>query len=186
MRHGGVEPRVGPGPRRRVHVRRRGVPQPGARPPRLPQGPRGLLPRQGRAVHARARAPRGHQHRRPPRPPAARADAVAGHDVLDRRQSRRLASRQHPAAPPRHGPRGPGTRRARDRPLGPATWRLQRLQCPLGHRRVVAGRASTPRSSPRASPRAPECPDVWSASRQGSRSRRSSTTPTSPTPSPRS
>ena len=48
LRHGGLQPRAGARPGRRRRLRRRGVPQPRPRPPRLPRDGRGLLPRQGR------------------------------------------------------------------------------------------------------------------------------------------
>ena len=66
---------------------------------------------------------------------------------------------------------------------GAAAGRLQRLERARRHRGARARRATTPTSWPPASPRAPECPDVWSASTRGSRTPRSSTTRTSPTPS---
>ncbi len=56
--HGGVQPRAGHASRRRHDVRRGGVHQPDRGPPRLPRRPRGLLRREGDAVHARALAAR--------------------------------------------------------------------------------------------------------------------------------
>ena len=73
VRDGGLQPRPGAGPRRRRRLRRRGLPQPRPRPPRLPRRRRGLLPRQGVAVHARARPARPGQRRRRARAPARRA-----------------------------------------------------------------------------------------------------------------
>ncbi len=49
-----------------------------------------------------------------PRQATGRAHAVAGHDLLDRRQPGRLASGQHPSAPARHRSRGARSRRCRD------------------------------------------------------------------------
>ena len=94
LRHGGVEPRDGAGAGRRLRVRRGGVPQPRPRPPRLPSRPRRVLPRQGRAVHARACPAGRHQHRRRARPAPARPHAATRHHVLARRVS-----------PPTGGPR---------------------------------------------------------------------------------
>ena len=56
LRHGGLQPRARAGSRRRRRLRRRGLHQPGPRPPRLPRRRRGLLRGQGVAVHPRARA----------------------------------------------------------------------------------------------------------------------------------
>ena len=64
VRDGGVEPRARDGPRRRGRLRPGGVHQPRARPPRLPPDRRGLLRREGRALHAGAGPPRPRQRRR--------------------------------------------------------------------------------------------------------------------------
>ena len=82
------------------------------------------------------------------RSPARRAHPAACHDLLHRRQPRRLARGQHPAAPARHRPGGPGARRARDRSVGAAAGRLQRLQRPRGHRGARDRPATTRPSSP--------------------------------------
>ena len=76
VRDGGLQPRAGHGPGRRRGLRRRGLHQPRARPPRLPRRPRRLLRRQGLPVHPRAGAARPGQRRRPVRPPPARRAEV--------------------------------------------------------------------------------------------------------------
>ena len=53
VRDGGLQPRARDGPGRRRGLRRRGLHEPRTRPPRLPRRHRGLLRRQGAALHAR-------------------------------------------------------------------------------------------------------------------------------------
>ena len=101
---GGLQPRAGDGPRRRCGLRRRRLHQPGARPPRLPRRPRGLLPRQGIAVHPRAGAPSAGQRRRRARSPARGADPDPGPYLLAPGRRRRLAGGRRRRV--RHGGRG--------------------------------------------------------------------------------
>ena len=54
LRDGGLQPRARARSGRRRRLRRRDLPQPRARPPRLPRRPRRLLRRQGRSLHPRA------------------------------------------------------------------------------------------------------------------------------------
>ena len=82
VRDGGQQPRAGDGPRRRRGLRRRGLPQPRPRPPRLPRRRGGLLPRQGLALHPRARPAGAGRDRRRVRPAAGRRDHAPGAHLL--------------------------------------------------------------------------------------------------------
>ena len=113
-----------------------------------------------------------------------RADPAARHDVLDRRATpadwRAVNIRPHRLGTDLEvlGPDG-----VDDRPVGAAAGR--RSTSPTRSRSSPRWRrpGTTPPSWPPASPPAPACPAAWSGSRRASRSPRSSTTRTSPTPS---
>ena len=88
LRDGGLQPRAGDGPGRRRGLRRRGLPQPRPRPPRLPPRRRGLLRRQGLAVHPGAGAARAGQRRRRARSPARGGDQHPGAHLSAARRRR--------------------------------------------------------------------------------------------------
>ena len=149
--------RAGPG--RRRGLRRRDLPQPRPRPPRLPRRRRGLLRGQGVAVHARARPAWPDQPRRRVRPAAARGRDDPDADLLDRRGRRRLAGRStssSPATARRFTVLGPDGLRVAAR--GARARDLQRLQR-AGRDRLGgdAGLDADARRRP-ASARAPACP----------------------------
>ncbi len=109
---GGVQPRAGAGPGGRRPLRRRGVHQPQPGPPGLPPDARGVLPRQGLAVHpgaARARAwststtrtAGGWPARRRCRSPPSRASGAPADWQRPRRPTarRRLARSRSPGRP---------------------------------------------------------------------------------------
>ena len=91
LRDGGLQPRARARSGRRRRLRRRDLPQPRARPPRLPRRPRRLLRRQGRPLHPRAGPGRADQRRRRVRPSAPRRRRHPDVDVLLPRCRRRLA-----------------------------------------------------------------------------------------------
>ena len=140
LRDGGEQPRAGDGSRRRRGLRRRGLPQPRPRPPRLPRRRGGLLPRQGVAVHAGAGPARARQRRRRARPAAGRRDHAAAAHLLDRGQGRGLDGGRRTAGPGRLDVPRPRPRRRR-RGRRPAPGRVQREQRAGGRGRVRRGRA---------------------------------------------
>ena len=170
LRDGGLQPRAGDGPRRRRRLRRRGVHQPRSRPPRLPRRRRGLLPRQGAAVHAR-RAPGWRWSTSTTRtaggspseatipvrtfsPPGADADwqapdVRADGDRLGRSPCARRASEHRTSSA-----RSPATSTSPTR-------------CARSPVLVEAGLRRSPRSPTALAPRCPACPDGSSRSTSG-------------------
>ena len=86
--------------RRRLAVRRRGLHEPDAGPPRLPSDDGGLLPGQAQAVHRRRRSPCGPEPRRPLRRPP-------GHGSRDRRTDHVRARPRRRDLPRRRSAHGP-------------------------------------------------------------------------------
>ena len=129
-RHGGVQPRAGPGPGGRHLVRGGGVHQPVPGPPGLPRGHGGLLRGQGAAVHPRLRPVRGGQHRRRARPQARRCAQDPHHDVLRGRAPRRGLARGRTCGPARTAARSASSGPAACRPTSPLALpgRVQRGQ----------------------------------------------------------
>ena len=126
VRLGGQLARPRPGPRRRHRLRRGRLQQPHARPPRLPQGPRGLLRRQAPPLPAGRRPQR--------RTPSAIVNVgdEFGAPARARVPRRTTATTCGPARSTRSGAAGAGRRRPRPR----AARRRLRL-----HARLPAPRA---------------------------------------------
>ncbi len=163
--HGGLQPRAGAGPGRRGGLRRRHVPQPRPRPPRLPPRHRRLLRGEGRPVHAGTGPPGGGRRRRRLGAAAGRHHGAAGHDLHDRARRRgRLDGRRGRGGPAGQHGRGARTRRAGRAAAAAAPGCVQRAQRPggpgdprRGGRRPRGGRAA-------AWPRHRACPAGWSGS----------------------
>ena len=140
-RHGGVQPRAGPGPGRRHQLRGGRLHQPVPGPPGLPRRHDGLLRGQGQPVHPGLRADRGGQHRRPAGPQADRRAADPADHVLrggpgrGRLARHRRAQRRRREHLPGDRPRRRGRRR-----VGRAARAVQRGQRARRHRRAGRGR----------------------------------------------
>ena len=184
LRDGGLQPRAGDGPRRRRRLRRRDLPQPRSRPPRLPRRRRGLLRRQGAPLHPRARPAGPDQRRRRVRPAAARRGDDPDVDVLRRGAGRRLAGRRRRAdagAASTFTVLGPDGRACRTGVHLPGEFNVSNALAAIASA-ALAG-LDPQRGRRRASPRSVACPAGWSRSTPARTSPSSSTTPTSPTPS---
>ena len=187
-RHGGLQPRPGARPGRRLRLRRRRLQQPQPRAHGIPLRHGGLLPGEGAAVHAAAQPGSGWSTSTTSTAAGSLKEAsvpvttfsAEGHPDADWR-----AEDVEVGAVGSHLHRGRPRGRADPR-RGPAARPVQRRQHPGRHRHPRRRRASTRRPPPTASPPSPACRAGWSASTRASRTSPSSTTPTRRTPSSRS